>query len=218
MGWANRITLARAVLTLVVWGLVVWAMQADAPWLWYTACVIFVLAAASDFVDGMLARHLHEVSVFGRIADPLVDKMLTIGTLIVLLGVAELHPWLPAWCVALIFTREILVTTIRGTIEGRGINFSAIWFGKYKMVLQCAAVGALLLLPVKVGFVYEEISFLAWLPGEAGTWNLAHVLVWLATIVTLASGYVYAMRAHRVLGDNMLQDSVLAEDAHPDVD
>ena len=50
------------------------------PELWYTAFVLFILAAFSDFLDGMLARRLKEVSVFGRIADPLVDKMLTIGT------------------------------------------------------------------------------------------------------------------------------------------
>jgi CDP-diacylglycerol--glycerol-3-phosphate 3-phosphatidyltransferase len=199
MGWANRITLARSVLTLIVWALVVWANDAQEDWIWYTACVLFVLAALSDFVDGMLARKLQEVSVFGRIADPLVDKMLTIGTLIMLLGVPELGRWLPAWAVALIFTREILVTTIRGTIEGRGINFSAIWFGKYKMVLQCAAAGGLLLVPPGVWWVSEEIPFLTWLPGAPGTWNLAHVLVWLATIVTVLSGYVYAMRARAVL-------------------
>lgn len=199
MGWANRITLARSVMTLVVWALILYADHENAAWAWYAACVLFVLAALSDFVDGMLARRLHEVSVFGRIADPLVDKMLTIGTLIMLLGVESLHQWLPAWAVALIFTREILVTTIRGTIEGRGINFSAIWFGKYKMVLQCAAAGGLLLVPVEVWWVYDEIPFLAWLPGAPGTWNFAHVLVWLATFVTVASGYVYAMRARQVL-------------------
>ena len=199
MGWANRITLARAVLTLVVWALILWANSTSQPWLWYSAFALFLLAAISDFADGALARKLQEVSVFGRIADPLVDKMLTIGTLIMLLGVASVDPWLPAWAVALIFTREILVTTIRGAIEGRGIDFAAIWWGKYKMAFQCAAAAALLLIPVKANFVYAEISFLAWLPGEPGTWNFAHVLVWVATILTLASGYVYAMRARSVL-------------------
>ena len=204
MGWANRITLLRAVLTFVVWVLVVYAQETGADWAWYAATVIFVIAAVSDFVDGMLARRLQEVSVFGRIADPLVDKMLTIGTLIVLLGVPEhyeVHRFLPAWAVALIFTREILVTTIRGAIEGRGVNFSAIWFGKYKMVLQCMAAGGMLLIPLKVWWIYDEIPFLAWLPGEPGLWNFAHVLVWLATIVTVLSGYVYAMRARRMLRD-----------------
>ena len=202
MGWANRITLARAVLTLVVWALIVYGGYEDAAWVWYTACALFVFSALTDLVDGALARKLQEVSVFGRIADPLVDKMLTIGTLIVLLGVEGIDRWLPAWAVALIFTREILVTTIRGTIEGRGVNFQAIWWGKYKMALQCGAVTALLLCRAKVGLCYDEIPFLAFLPGPAGTWNFAHVLVWIATLITVASGWIYVQRARSALASD----------------
>jgi len=199
MGWANRITLARALLTLVVWALLGLGVRTPADWIWLSACGIFVIAAVSDFVDGKLARHFGEVSVFGRIADPLVDKMLTIGTMIALLGVPGAAPWLPAWAVALIFTREILVTTVRGTIEGRGLNFQAIWWGKYKMTAQCAAVGALLLCPAHVAWVREEIPLLAGLPGATGTWNLAYILVWIATLLTLASGFIYVARARRIL-------------------
>jgi CDP-diacylglycerol--glycerol-3-phosphate 3-phosphatidyltransferase len=201
LGWANRITLARAVLTLVIWGLVTVAGSSDAPALWWTAFVLFVVAAASDALDGLLARRLQQVSVFGRIADPLVDKMLTIGTLTVLLGVPVLHPWLPGWAVALMLTREILITTVRAAAEGRGINFQAVSWGKHKMVLQCFAVGALMLCPLDVGLARDEIGALAWLPGAAGTWNLAHALVWLATLLTVASGVVYVARAVRMFRD-----------------
>lgn len=197
MGWANRITLLRALLTLVLWGLIVHAADGGSTALWHTCFWLFLLAAGSDFVDGMLARHLGEVSVFGRIADPLVDKMLTIGTLIVLLAVPELRRWLPAWAVALIFTREMLVTAVRGQIEGAGINFQALPVGKYKMVLQCAAAAALLLCMTGTGWVRDEIGFLAWLPGASGTWNLAHVLVWASLLLTVVSGAIYALRAKR---------------------
>lgn len=201
MGWANRITLSRAVLTLGLWALLAWAARDPAPWMWWTAFVTFAIAAASDFVDGQLARRLGEVTTFGRIADPLVDKMLTIGTFILLLGVAELHPWLPAWAVALMLTREILITTVRAAAEGKGLNFQAIWWGKYKMVVQCIAIGALMLCPLKIAVAYDEIPFLAGLPGPPGTWNVAHVLVWLATILTVASGVVYVQRALRMMRD-----------------
>ena len=71
MGWANRITLARAALTLGLWGLIAYASGHPSEGLWLTAFWIFIIASATDFVDGMLARKLQEVSVFGRIADPL---------------------------------------------------------------------------------------------------------------------------------------------------
>jgi len=201
MGWANRITLGRAVLTLVLWGLIVYAAERGGTGTWAACFWLFIAAAASDFVDGMLARRLGEVSVFGRIADPLVDKMLTIGTLIVLLTVPELRRWLPSWAVALIFTREILVTAIRGQIEGAGINFQALPVGKYKMALQCAAAGGLMLCMADVSWVRGEIGALAWLPGRPGTWNLAYVAVWAALLLTVISGVIYALRAKRALRD-----------------
>ena len=201
MGWANLITLGRAVLTLVLWGLIVSAAESGGTAVWYACFWLFVVAAGTDFVDGMLARRLGEVSVFGRIADPLVDKMLTIGTLIVLLTVPELRRWLPSWMVALVFTREILVTAVRGQIEGAGINFQALPVGKYKRALQCAAAGGLMLCMAGAGLARDEIAPLAWLPGPAGTWNLAYVAVWAAFILTVVSGVIYALRAKRALRD-----------------
>lgn len=202
MGWANRITVARAVLTLGLWGLITYAVAHPSPTLWWASFWIFVVAAGTDFVDGMLARKLGDVSVFGRIADPLVDKMLTIGTLIVLLAVPYTQPWLPGWIVALIFAREMLVTAIRGQIEGAGVNFQAIGWGKYKMTLQCMVVGALLLVGADVGLFKDELPFLTWLPGPAGTWNLTYVFVWAALLLTVASGVVYALRARAVLRED----------------
>jgi CDP-diacylglycerol--glycerol-3-phosphate 3-phosphatidyltransferase len=202
MGWANRITIARAVMTAGLWVLITWAASHPSNGIWWAAFWVFLVAAATDFVDGMLARKLQEVSVFGRIADPLVDKMLTIGTLIVLLAVPHTRQWLPGWAVGLIFTREILVTAVRGQIEGAGVNFQAIWWGKYKMVVQCMAVGGLLLCGAEVGLVRDEIAALAWLPGPPGTWNFTHLCVWLATILTVASGIVYVLRARTVLRDD----------------
>ncbi len=202
LGWANRITVARAILTFVIWGLISVGSHGDGtPWIWWSALVLFVLAAVSDLLDGILARRLSQVSVFGRIADPLVDKMLTIGTMIVLLGVPAVHAWLPAWAVALMLTREILITTVRAAAEGRGLNFQAVSWGKHKMIFQCFAVGALLLCLLDVGFARDEIPFLAWMPGVSGTWNLAHVLVWVAVILTVASGAVYVARAWRMMRD-----------------
>ena len=103
LGLANKVTLGRGVFTVIVWVLLVCVTREFSEALTWTAFVLFALAAATDFVDGALARRMQDVSVFGRIADPLVDKMLTIGTMIVMLGMPVVHPALPPWIVALGF-------------------------------------------------------------------------------------------------------------------
>lgn len=191
MGWANRITIARGVCTAVVWVLLVQCARAPSPTLWWTALVLFTLAAATDFVDGMVARKLGQVSVFGRIVDPLVDKLLTIGSLVLLLGVDEAREVLPAWAVALMLAREMLVTTLRSTIESQGANFQAVTIGKYKMAVQCVAVGAVM--AYALGWPMVTRDLLPDLPGAP--WNVASILVVVATLLTVYSGYVYVQRA-----------------------
>jgi CDP-diacylglycerol--glycerol-3-phosphate 3-phosphatidyltransferase len=186
MGWANRITIGRGICTLAVWALVVWGTNAPSEALWWTAFALFTLAAATDFVDGMVARKLGEVSVFGRIVDPLVDKLLTIGAMVLLLGVEAARDVLPAWAVALMLGRELLVTTLRSAAESKGVNFQAVVIGKYKMVAQCIAVGAVFAYVLRWPFVIAELG--------AG-WNLASLLVQFATLLTVYSGYAYVRRA-----------------------
>ena len=185
MGWANRITLARALLTLVLWALIVYGIRNPAEWVWLTSCAIFVFAAATDIVDGALARHFGEVSVFGRIADPLVDKLLVLGTMVVLLGITGMEAILPPWAVAVMMARELMVTAIRGAIEGKGVSFQAMPLGKAKMILQSLALGGVLLHFAGFGLIRE--------------YNLAYLTVMLATLLTVISGVDYALRAWKIL-------------------
>lgn len=193
MGWANRITMLRGLLTAAV--LVVLLVDAPdpRPAVWWTAFVLFAITALTDAVDGALARRLQEVSVFGRIADPLVDKLLVLGTATVLLPLDDMARVLPAWAVVIMLAREVLVTALRGAVEGKGISFQAVWIGKWKMLVQCVAVGATLLYGAGVGFVRAPLF------GLSATWNLAHVLVWLAVVLTAWSGIDYGRRAAPLL-------------------
>lgn len=193
MGWANRVTLARAILTLAVWALIVLGAEGAGRPAYLAAFWVFVLAAASDAVDGLLARRLAEESVFGRIADPLVDKMLILGTGTVLLGVPGMAAHLPGWTLALMLTREMLVTTVRAAAEARGVDFRAVGLGKTKMVLQCVAVGACVLAAAGTPLA-RGTPLGSGLPGSLALW-----LVLAATGVTALSGAAYAVRAHRVL-------------------
>ncbi len=195
VGLANTITLGRGALTLVLWGLLVAAGEGPSCATWTAAIVLFSVAALTDAFDGMVARARGEATAFGRMADPLVDKLLVIGTMVVLLGIPPLQRVLPAWIVAVILGRELIVTAVRAVMEARQIPFGASASGKLKMFLQCAAVIATLAHGAGIDLARAEVPGLAVLPGGDGTWNVAHLLVWLALLVTVVSGFAYVRRA-----------------------
>lgn len=197
MGWANRITVVRGFLTAALWIVLLLGAPSPSPTCWWVAFALFFLTASTDAVDGYVARRFGDVSVFGRIADPLVDKLLVLGTMVILLTIDGVPRILPAWAVVVMLARELLVTALRGAVEGRGISFQAMALGKYKMVIQCLAIGAVLLWGAGVELASEPVPGLGALFGPH--WNVPHVLVWLAAILTAVSGLDYGVRATRLL-------------------
>ena len=118
--WPNRITAVRFVGSLVLF--VLFAVQGEdiAPGPTLTGAIafwLFVTIAATDFLDGWLARRGNVVTAFGRIADPFVDKVLVIGTMVFLAVLDWSSEWFPAWIVVVVVAREFLVTGIRGEME-----------------------------------------------------------------------------------------------------
>src|SRR5687768_8895115 len=132
MGLANRITVARGAMAIFLWAILhaVDLRHQPGDVLWWVAFVVFVVAAGTDSLDGYVARKRGEVSVFGRIADPFVDKLLILGSMIFLLGLPHMAWIVPPWTVAVVLARELLVTALRGAIEGAGGNFQAGVWGK----------------------------------------------------------------------------------------
>lgn len=196
VGLANQITVGRGFITLAVWALLVWMSIEPSETLVWVAWALFTLSAVTDYVDGMLARRMQDESVFGRIADPLVDKMLTIGTMIVALGVPGVRAHLPAWMVALMLVRELLVTALRGAVEGTGRSFAAVNIGKYKMTIQAFAAGSAIFVPMGWAWHVDPIPGLSALPG---LWSVTYAITALALVVTLYSAATYVARAVRVL-------------------
>lgn len=158
------------------------------------AAAVFVLAAATDFLDGILARRWGVVSQFGRVMDPFADKLLVLGAFIMLAGPG--FTWVfhdgtrlsftrvAPWMAVVILARELLVTSLRGVVESRGVDFSATMTGKLKMALQSVAVPVILVV----------ISFSTPWPGRASTWFLDG-LVWATVAVSVMSGVPYVLRA-----------------------
>ena len=182
----NIISFARLVLALVLFALIEGvAGQQD-----LAALILFVFAAATDWVDGWYARKYGEVSRLGRIFDPLVDKVIVCGTF-VLLADRTGSAILP-WMALVIVVRELVVTAIRAEMERTGLDFSAAWSGKLKMLLQCAAIAL-------------ELGARTWPELVLGSVSIHQVtvgVVWLAVISTIWSGLEYVLAARPLLSQD----------------
>jgi CDP-diacylglycerol--glycerol-3-phosphate 3-phosphatidyltransferase len=100
------------------------------------AAVVFSLASLTDFVDGYLARARDSITTFGKLMDPLADKLLIVAALITLVSLHRLA----AWVAMVIITRELAVTVLRLGATQAGVVMSASFFGKVKTCLQIAAI------------------------------------------------------------------------------
>ncbi|MFQ5430648.1 MAG: CDP-diacylglycerol--glycerol-3-phosphate 3-phosphatidyltransferase, partial [Phycisphaerae bacterium] len=158
------------------------------------AFVLFVVAAGTDWLDGYLARRQNQVTAFGRILDPFVDKVLVIGAFVLLLGrgfrdadgrgLTDLH----AWMVLVIIARELLVSGLRGFSESRGRAYAANWWGKLKMVIQCITVGWI-------------IASVGWLRGVAWVMTGRPIAVWVMVLFTVASVVAYLAASREDLAE-----------------
>lgn len=121
---ASKITIARVLLIPVVLVL----MYLDFPGHMYWALGVFILASASDFVDGYIARHYNQVSNFGKFIDPLADKLLVISVMLVYVDFGLM----PAWAAIVVVARELCVTGLRLVAVEGGKVIAAAWSGKVK--------------------------------------------------------------------------------------
>ncbi len=186
----NILTFIRLGLTFIFLAMILyWPRVADRPWFLDIAFVIFVVAGLTDVVDGHIARRWNATSKFGRMIDPLVDKVLVCGAFIcfALIGVPKLFGWGPTplaivqWTiVGILLAREVYVTVLRHVAEARGINFAAVRLGKIKMFVQVFAIGTVL---IKVAHV----------PAAWGDWFTIVVFA-LMVAITVASGLQAALR------------------------
>jgi CDP-diacylglycerol--glycerol-3-phosphate 3-phosphatidyltransferase len=146
-----------------------------------SAMVAFIVAASTDFLDGWWARRFNQITKLGRILDPFVDKIIVTAAFVALVGQAGSQ--IAAWMVTLMLGREFLVTSLRAMVEGKGGDFSARWLGKWKMLVQCAAIVA------SLGLLAWQQTWISW---------VTQILAWGAVLITLASGIDYVAQAMRM--------------------
>jgi CDP-diacylglycerol--glycerol-3-phosphate 3-phosphatidyltransferase len=169
------LTLARVAATFVLLILLQACAHPPVPlWTAWLALVLFVAAALTDWLDGHLARRWKIESDFGRLFDPLADKLLVVVTFVGLLGVGLL----PVWFVSLVVAREFLITGIRLVAGQKGVVLAAEKVGKHKTVTQMVtAILGLLLLAMDSAHQNGRI--------------LLEAAVWITAMVTAGSGLWY---------------------------
>ena len=139
MNTPNKLTLLRILMIPVF--LVILYM--DFPYHQYVALVVFILASATDFVDGYLARRDHMVTDFGKFMDPLADKMLVMSAMLWFVEVGRM----PAWALLIVVVREFAVSGLRLIAVDSGRVIAAAWSGKVKTFSTMVGI-CLMLLPV----------------------------------------------------------------------
>jgi cardiolipin synthase (CMP-forming) len=183
----NLLTYARIMaVPLVVACLYGQAIPAGGTWLRWVAVAIFIAAAITDFLDGYLARSLGQQSSFGRMLDPIADKLLVASCLLMLAADATISGW-SLWAAIVILCREILVSGLREYLAELRVSVPVTRLAKWKTTVQLIAIGFLL-----AGRAGDEVmaQLMGAGPTEVVTW-FGLMLLWISAIVTLYTGYDY---------------------------
>lgn len=167
MTTASKITLARVALIPVFMALLLLHQNV-------AALIVFIVASATDFVDGYIARHYNQVSDFGKFLDPLADKLLVISAMLIFIQWGRM----PAWVVMLVLTREFAVSGLRMIAAANGNVIAAGWSGKVKTASTMVGLCAMIL------FTNQILD-----------WVVSIVI----TVVTLYSGAEYFIKNWSVL-------------------
>ena len=167
MTTASKITLARVALIPVFMVLLLLHQNV-------AALIVFIVASATDFVDGYIARHYNPVSDFGKFLDPLADKLLVISAMLIFIQWGRM----PAWVVMLVLTREFAVSGLRMIAAANGNVIAAGWSGKVKTASTMVGLCAMIL------FTNQTLD-----------WVVSIVI----TVVTLYSGAEYFIKNWSVL-------------------
>ena len=141
---------------------------------WWAASV-FAAASLTDAIDGYIARSRAQITTFGKLMDPVADKLLIIAALVVLVSQSRV----PAWIAMVIIAREFAVTVTRMAATGQGVVISANWWGKAKTVVQVAAIF------FAIGFDPTPVG--------------VDVLLYVAVAITVVSGIDYFFGLRRLL-------------------
>ena len=190
MNLPNKLTISRIVMT--VFFLV--ALIVEFPFHFTLALGIFVIASITDFLDGSLARKRGLITDFGKLMDPLADKVLICSAFI---GFIELG-WMKAWMVVIIVSRELAITGLRLLAVSKNQVLAAERQGKNKTITQITAIISLLIYNSYADWGAFGKIFSFEVAGHSWSWWIAEISIWAAVALTAYSGILYLWKNREV--------------------
>ena len=190
MNLPNKLTISRIMMTVLF--LIV--LFVEFSFHYTVALVLFVAASITDILDGTIARKRGLITDFGKLMDPLADKMLICSAFIAFI---ELE-WMPAWMVIVIVARELAITGLRLLAASKNIVLAAEKQGKNKTITQVAAIIALLVTNSYGDWGVVGSFFGFTIAGHAWAWWVAEISKWAAVTLTATSGIYYLWKNREV--------------------
>lgn len=179
----NKLTIARMIIAPVFLAVLLWD---SLPHRFLLSMIIFIAASVTDAIDGKMARKNNQVTNFGKLLDPIADKVLTTAALLAFMKLGLCNIWI----VMIVLTREFAIASIRMIAASNGVVIPANIWGKLKTVSQMVFTGFIMFL----GEVYSYAPNIV--PGVTVPWwltlsNISNALLWITAILTVISGIIY---------------------------
>ena len=198
MNLPNKLTVSRLILTAFFLVALLWEFpehgHEGAHWHFTVALLFFVAASLTDLFDGIIARRQNLITDFGKLMDPLADKVLICSAFIAFI---ELD-WMPAWMVILIVARELAITGLRLLAASKNLVLAAERQGKNKTISQITAIVALLVTNSHDDWGIVGQLFAFEIVGHACAWWVAEITKWVAVVLTALSGFLYLWKNREV--------------------
>lgn len=200
MNLPNKLTVSRFALTAIFLWALFWPWPI--PFRNTLALILFSVAGFTDFLDGRIARSRGLITNFGKLMDPLADKILTCSAFVAFVESTHLHPDAPvkvaAWMVIVIVARELAITGLRLLAASKSVVLAAERYGKHKTISQIVAIIALLV----VDACHEWPT---WLQNIFYGWSamFTTIALWITVALTATSGLIYLWRNRQIYLDDM---------------
>lgn len=182
----NKLTLIRMFLAPIYLAL----MLIEFPYHYIVALAVFSVASLTDMLDGKIARKNNLITVFGKLLDPLADKMLTTAALLAFMR----EGWCSIWIVMIVLTREFAVAGVRLIATAQGIVIPANYWGKAKTVSQMVFTIVIMLL-AELDATFDFFANAGWFTLA----RVSNIMLWITAVLTVVSGITYFVDSKKLI-------------------